>query len=85
MEKIDKFVAAIIEADLPKNDEILQALGELWQDKTYERKLIEMADNYLRGYDLSAVFQMGFSWRRTPQGNAWWRENVRIELTERDL
>ncbi len=89
MSDMDRFIAAIVAAKLPLNDEILVHLGELYEDDRdngyFKRYLLRMAEDFNNGTQLSRVFISGFTWSDTPQGNHWWRDNVRDELGRRNL
>lgn len=80
-EKLEKFIQGIIDAHLPMQDEILIALGELWESRErYKVVLSRMSERYVTGTDLGNVFGGGFDWSGTPQGHEWWRSNVKSKL-----
>ena len=86
MSDINKFAQAIMDADLPKQEEILIALGELYVQKGYKKTLERMAKEYVEyGCRLHSTFSGGFDWSNTPQGHDWWRDNVKNELFRREL
>jgi len=79
-----KLAQAVIDADLPMNDKILIALGELYTREEFRGELVRMAVAAERGTPLHRVFGGGFDWEETPQGHEWWSRNVYRELQERE-
>ena len=84
MNSMDGFVKAIIAAELPRQEAILTALGELYTTEL-KGEIDDMAASYELSGNLSRVFVDGFDWQDTPQGHEWWAHNVRGELTRRGL